>query len=290
MRLDKSINSATKIMKIIRETIVAGKTILQRYYGSSRITTEKGRKRAPKSNPTSEAVRKVNLRNAVRNLTAILNHNFSSCDYSLTLTYDTVPTKAEAKKNLQNFMRKMKYYCQKNEMQWKWIAVTEYENHRIHHHVVCSGIDPKVIADKWTYGFVKFSAMDESGNYSRLAEYLIKETEKTFRRDDSVNKKRYTGSKNIVIPEAKREAVSERMLNVDPEPYKGYYIFEGRVDRYEHAILGIECMEFIQISLDEDPRLKKWKRGKKSKTEKHYKEMWSSQIGLEEILYEQKRS
>ena len=273
-------------MKIFRETIVAGKTILQRYYGSSRIKTEKGKKRAPKSNPTSEAVRKVNLRNAVRNLTAILNHNFSSCDYSITLTYDAAPRRMEAKKNLQNFMRKMKYYCQKNELQWKWIAVTEYENHRIHHHVVCSGIDPKVIADKWSYGFVKFSAMEESGNYSKLAEYLIKETEKTFRRDDSVNKKRYTGSKNIVIPEAKREAVSERMLEHDPEPYKGYYIYEGKVDRYEHAILGIECMEFIQVSLDEEPRLKKWKRGKKTKGERHYKESWSQQIGLEEWLYE----
>lgn len=269
-------------MKIIRETIVAGKTILQRYYGSSRIKTEKGAKRAAKTNPTTEAVRKVNLRNAVRNLTAILNHNFTGADYSLTLTYDGMPpTKAEAKKNLQNFLRVMKYYSDKTGQEWKWVAVTEYENHRIHHHVVCSGLDPKVIAKKWKHGFVKFSSLDESGNYSKLAEYLIKETEKTFRLDDSVNKNRYSSSRNIIIPEAKREAVSERMLDQEPEAYKGYYIFENRVDRYEHAILGIECMEFIQVSLDQEPRLKRWNKGKKAKREKQYRVPVEQQLTIE---------
>lgn len=274
-------------MKIYRETIVAGRTIIQSLRASTRIKTKKGEKRAAKSNPTPEAVRKVNLRNAVKNLTAILNNNFDESDYHITLTYSGVePDKVEAKRCLTNFLRNMKNYCRKNGIEWRWVAVTEYENHRIHHHVVCSGIDPEVIKAKWVRGYVNFKILEANGNYYKLAQYLIKETEKTFRLPDSVNKKRYSTSGNIVRPEIKKELVSERMLDKDPEPLKGYYIDRDTVNKYEHAILGVECMEYIQVSLDEKPRIRKWKRGKKTKPEKRYRENWSYQIGLEEWMYE----
>lgn len=274
-------------MKIYRETIVAGRTIIQSLRASTRIKTKKGEKRAAKSNPTPEAVRKVNLRNAVKNLTAILNHNFKVNDYHLTLTYSGIePTKEEAKRNLQNFMKAMKRYCKKNNLEWKWVAVTEYENHRIHHHVVCSGIVPEVIKQKWNKGFVNFKMLESDGNYYKLAEYLIKETEKTFRLPDSVNKKRYSASGNIVRPEIKKELVSERLLQAELKPLKGYYIDQDTINRYEHAILSVECVEFIQVSLDEEPRLKRWRRGTKTKPEKKYKEAWSQQIEMEGWLYE----
>lgn len=266
---------------------MAGRTIIQSLRASTRIKTKKGEKRAAKSNPTPEAVRKVNLRNAVKNLTAILNHNFDESDYHLTLTYSGAePDKAEAKRCLTNFFRNMKNYCRKNEIEWKWVAVTEYENHRIHHHVVCSGIDPEVIENKWVHGYVNFKILEANGNYYKLAQYLIKETEKTFRLPDSVNKKRYSTSGNIVRPEIKKELVSERMLDRDPEPLKGYYIDRDTINKYEHAILGVECMEYIQVSLDEKPRIRRWNRGKKAKPEKRYRENWSHQIGLEEWMYE----
>ena len=269
-------------MRIYRETIVAGKTILQSYRASTRIRSVKGEKRAAKSNPTPEAVRKVNLRNAVKNLTAILNANFSEKDFHLTLTYSgSEPTKEEAKKNLQRFLRNMKNYCKKNDTEWKWVAVTEYENHRIHHHIVCTGVDVDVINEKWNCGWVNFKALDVSGNYYRLAEYLVKETEKTFRQKDSVNKKRYTSSRTIIIPEIKKELVSERMIEKDPEPLKGYYIDQDTINRYEHSILGVECLEFIQVSLAETPRLKRWNRGTKTTRERHYPEYWEEQLEIE---------
>lgn len=268
-------------MKIYRETIVAGRTIIQSLRASTRIKTKKGEKRAAKSNPTPEAVRKVNLRNAVKMLTSILNNNFGLGDYHLTLTYaGEEPTKEEAKRTLQNFQKAMKRYCKKNEIEWKWVAVTEYENHRIHHHMVCSGVDPEVIESKWNKGYVNFKMLEADGNYYKLAEYLIKETEKTFRLPDSVNRKRYSTSGNIVRPEIKKELVSEKMLEKDPEPLKGYYIDQDTVNRYEHAVLGVECMEFIQVSLEEVPRLKRWNKGKRTKAEQHYKESWSSQLKM----------
>lgn len=81
-----------------RDTIVAGRTIIRSYKANSRVKTEK-EKRKPKQHPTSEAVKKVNLRNAVKILTAKLNHNFKHRDYHLVLTYGgEEPSAEQAKK------------------------------------------------------------------------------------------------------------------------------------------------------------------------------------------------
>lgn len=266
-------------MKIYRETIVAGRTILQAYRASTRIKTKKGEKRKAKSNPTPEAVKKINLRNAIRNLTAILNNNFENMDYHLTLTYaGDEPSKEKAADDRRKFLRNIKSYCDRRGIEWKWVAVTEYENHRIHHHIVCSGIDPEVIASRWKHGWVNFKQLDDSGNYYRLAEYLIKETEKTFRLPESVHRKRYSQSGSIVIPQIKREEVSERMLHKELKPYDGYYIDEDTVNRYEHAVLGVDCLELIQVSLEPTPRLSRWNKGKCVKKQKRYKEHWPVQL------------
>lgn len=249
-------------MKAIREMCVAGRTIM----AAMRIVPDfkqTGKKRAPKSSPSKDAVRKVNEKNAVRLLTAKLNHNFRGGDLHVTLTYaGEVPTQEQAKKDKQNFLRKLKRYSDKAGTVLKRVDVTEYENHRIHHHIVISGIPAEVISEAWDKGFVKFSILEASGNYKNLAEYLIKETSKTFRDDDNPNKRRYNCSRNVVTPEIKQVRISERELYRELQPVKGYYIDFDSVNYYEHALTGMQCVEYIMISLDEEPRLKKWRRGK----------------------------
>ena len=75
-----------------RDTIIAGRTKLVSLRAVTR-TYEKGQKRKPKSNPTPEAVAKLNFRNSVKALTAKLNHNFQPGDYLLTLTTRTLRPK-----------------------------------------------------------------------------------------------------------------------------------------------------------------------------------------------------
>ena len=239
-------------------------------HASSRKKTA-GQKRRERENLTSEKVIAVNLRNAIKKLTAILNHNFIDGDYHLTLTYENEPGKAEAKADLDRFLRNIRNYCKRNDIDWRRVAVTEYENHRIHHHIVCSGIDPEVINRYWRYGFVNFKMLSSQGNYYKLAEYLVKETEKTFRKPDAVSRQRYSPSRNIVIPQPKVEEVSERQIQQDPKPEKGYYIDKETIRRYEHAIFETECMEYIMVSLEADPPIKRYKRGKKGRYEKYYK-------------------
>ena len=79
-------------------------------------------------------------------------------------------------------------------------------------------------------------------------------------------KRRYSASRNIVAPETRIEEVSERVLERDIEAAKGYYIDQDSVKRYDHAILGVECVEYIEIKLD-DGRHRK--RGKKESSARY---------------------
>lgn len=265
-------------MRIYRETIVAGKTIIRGLKPSTMIHNKKGLKRKPKMNPTSEAVKKINLRNAERKLTALLNNNFKDRDYHLTLTYKgEAPSPEKAKKDITKFIRNIRNKMKRSEEDFKYIQVTEYQNHRIHHHIVCSAIDPDIITNYWSNGGVNIKPLDTNGNYCKLAEYLIKETEKTFRLPESATKRRWSGSRNLEMPEIKKEIVSARELDKELKAVKGYQIDQDSIRRYEHKILGIDCLEYIMVSLEPRPRLKKWKQGISVGFEKHYKETIESQ-------------
>ena len=104
--------------------------------------------------------------------------------------------------------------------------------------------------------------LDDTGNYKKLAEYLIKETEKTFRLEDSVAKQRYSPSRNLYRPIAKREFVSEKELFDDPKPLKGYYIPKDEIRRYEHPVTELPHLQYIMIADDKPKRYKTWPKGK----------------------------
>lgn len=254
-----------------RDTIVAGKTIIRSLKAISRVNSGE-QKRKPKTNPTSEAVRKINFRNAVKILTAKLNHNFKQGDYHLTLTYADMVTTQEAKHSLEKFLRNLHDYCKRNNIEFKWVAVTEYKHKRIHHHIVMTGIDLDQISKRWKHGYIKPVLLDETGNYYKLAEYLLKETEKTFRTEESSQKRRYSSSRNVVMPEVKREKIAGREVYQDIKAPKGYYVDRDTVRKYEHAILRVECMEYIMVCESEDQKLKRWKKGRAVSIREAYKD------------------
>jgi len=271
-------------MKMYRDTLIAGRTAMVRCYASTRVATEKGKKRKPKMNPTPEAVQRINLKNAIWNLCVLMNSYFVGGDYHLTLTYAHEPSKEEAKRDLDKWIRNMRTYCRKRGQEFSWVAVTEYENKRIHHHIVCSRVDMDLVKKYWTKGWINIKLLDASGNYIKLAEYLIKETDKTFREDDSPNKARYRRSRNMKYPEAQREEVSDRALRNGPAEVKGYYIDQDTLHTYDHAILGVECMQYIMVSLEEIPRLNRWYRGRKVKFEGEYRILADEQLTIDGLL------
>ena len=246
-------------MKAVKEVCVAGRTIDV----SLRISSGSHRgKRRQKKNISSEAVRANNDRLAVKNLARILNANFKKGDIHLVLTYKEPPSEEQAKKDRTNYIRRLR----RKGFDVKAIAVAEKGKHgRIHHHFVISGVGSEDLEAEWRSGWVNIKYLDDSGDYTKLAEYLIKETSERMREPGAVFKKRYACFGKLIRPVVKREEINISDIFEDPEPIKGYYIPKDSIRRYEHPVTGIEHLEYRMIALDEPRKYKQWPRGKKVK-------------------------
>jgi hypothetical protein len=265
-------------MKVIRETAVAGKTIYRSLKTPSGVHTGKRQKR---SNATKDAVAKNNERLSVRRLMLMLNANFDETCSHVTLTYSNrEPGPEEAAKDRKTFIRKIRSAMKKAGKELKYVVVTEYLNKRIHHHLVINVQDSGIINKLWGKGHVHITPLDDNGEYSALAEYLIKETRKTFRLPDSPHKCRYSASRNLVMPVIKRELVSPREMSADPEPLPGYYIPKDSIRRYEHPVTELEHLEYVMIALDSPRKYKTWPRGKTTSGREYYKAIGEEQIAL----------
>ncbi|WP_206460410.1 rolling circle replication-associated protein [Anaerovorax sp. IOR16] len=253
-------------MGVMRYLTVAGNTIFVKVSGK-RAKRAPGETRSERKNPTTEEVEKLNEKYAAQKLGIIINHNFKNGDLHIVLTYaGKEPSKEDAKKHLEKFKRDLAKLYKKYGIILKWVTATEYENKRIHHHMVCTGgVEIFEIAKLWKYGFIRPTYLDDTGDYRKLANYLIKETSKTFRKTDAVSKRRYNCSRSIERPITNKEEVSGRMLWNDPSPLKGYYIDQDSIYRGEQIFTGRPYLEYVMVSMEEEPRIKKWGRGKKIK-------------------------
>lgn len=264
--------------RVIRERIVAGPTVLTQI----KMNSPRPGKRRAKSNPTSEAVQKNNDRIAERNLTAILNANFRPGDWHITLTYAEALPLEQEKKELKNFLARMRREFKKAGKEFRYVVVTEYLNKRPHHHIVMNHIDLQTIYKQWRFGRIHNTPLERNGNYNVLAAYLIKETSKTFRLGENAMKKRWCASKNLERPIVVREVMSSEALFDKPRAIKGYSIDPDTINYYKHPFTQMEHLEYIQISTDPIPRIKKL-RGKTVKGESFARFETIRQLELEDF-------
>lgn len=258
--------------RVIRETCIAG-AVIDRCIKAS--FPHKG-KRKRKEKATSDAVKKNNDMLATKILTRLLNLNFFPGDYHTTLTYAEIVTVEEANRQLDNWIKRMRREYKKLDKEFYYIAVTEYKNHRVHHHIVMNYIDSRIIDKQWKYGHIWLSTLDKSRNYRKLAEYLIKETQKTFREPGNSTKRRWKPSRNLKRPVVKREwvSISQLFQNLDElKPIKGYEIDRESVRKYTNPVTGLEHIEYQMISTEAVPRLKVWRKGRKLKRNETYLRM-----------------
>lgn len=235
--------------------IRAGKTI--EVYNS--YTKHEGRKVAKgRKQPTPEEIEKVNIKNVIAKLTLLLNANFGRGDIHLVLTYfkEMRPGPDGAKERLKKFLNDMrKEYRKLNEI-FKYIHVTEYKTKSIHHHLVINNIDStnilKLIRRLWVYGNPKTVALDGTGQYKALAEYLVKETQKTFR-EPGGQRQRYTPSRNLIRPKPDWRKMKRNRWPNNPKAPKGWYVDKDSVYNGVNPFTGREYQKYTLISLDADP-------------------------------------
>ena len=165
-------------------------------------------KRAEKANPTAVAQANVNKRNAKKAIVRIINTNFHKDDYHITLTYRgdvPLPDEKQAQKDMQNFIRRVRYYLNKNGMKdkngrvdLKYFYVIEFADgdgrrKRIHHHIIMNARAPReAIKALWPHGRAGVDELEpEKGSLKGLALYITKQPSET-----KVTK-RWQGSRNL---------------------------------------------------------------------------------------------
>ena len=190
--------------------------------------------RGPKLDKTPENMCKVNRRNAAKKLSRLINANFVENDMHMVWTYDPVnraANPAEARRDMQKALRKLKTAYKKAGLELKYVAVTEYGKRSMHHHLVInSGLDVAAIQKIWGLGKIHVTLLDDSGDYERLAKYLLKQSDKTFNDPEmSVWAKRWCASRNLVRPIEKKRVVKADSWRERPVAPAGYYLITDSI-------------------------------------------------------------
>ena len=73
------------------------------------------------------------------------------------------------------------------------------------------------------------SRPSEAGEVKELAAYLIKETQKSFRKKDNPNKLAYSCSRNLKKPVVKTKVIKANTWKKEPVPPAGYMIRRGDI-------------------------------------------------------------
>ena len=148
----------------------------------------------------------LNAKNARKKLRRLLNANFDNKDLIVHLTYSNSNLPKDenrAIRDRENYIRRLKNYRKRNNLpELKYIAVLEYKEAtedkrtrtRIHHHIVISGMDRDKAEELWGKGRANADRLQPNElGFEELANYISK---------DPKGKKRYSPSRNLIIPEA----------------------------------------------------------------------------------------
>lgn len=157
-----------------------------------------------------------NVKESIRNLARLLNHNFrAGTDVCLTLTYaddalaqqnvsqSQFDTPSAVKKDMANYVRRCRRACRKHNIELYYIYVisdlsgTGTTSVRIHVHFVVNAEAAEICKQQWTAGYAELTKLysHHHGDLGRLAQYLITQVR------DVPAQKRYHPSRNLKQPE-----------------------------------------------------------------------------------------
>ncbi len=241
-------------MPYIESVCIAGKTIeIEKYY-SSRYK-KKGIKRSKNKKPTSEQQKEVNNRKAEKKLRQLINANFQGGDFHMVLNYakeNRPDTKDEMRIDLDKFLRDARKEYKKAGLTLKYIHVPEIgEKGARHHHLVINNIDINILRKIWDKGRIHCYPLDDTGQYSELASYLIKYTEKVMGTDEEIQGRRWNCSRNLIHPETKKKIISHRECYKDkPMERKGYYVDKNSIRSGIHDETGYPYFTYTLIKTE----------------------------------------
>lgn len=174
---------------------------------------KEGRLREARKNMTPERQRKQNIQRAKRRLILLLEENFTVWeDIHITLTYAgrDLPGEKQVKRDLRNFLGKVKRLREKRNMpELKYLyAIGDDAENRPHIHLIMNGgLGREELEKIWGHGFANSTSLQEYGNgLQGMANYLFKQKEKARNRERRQTFRSWSGSRNLRKP---KEHVSD---------------------------------------------------------------------------------
>ncbi len=218
--------------------IISGRTVETRrcWMASRQRRVARARRAKRIAGSTSQKKIDANEREAVRRLARIINCNFGVGDLWLTLKYsdERLPESYEdAKAELSKFLRKVRAeYKKLTGKPLRYIVTTSNRNPRtgeearLHHHVVMDRLAYECIIKFWPAAEVSYSIMDNRGDHTAMAKYMIDNSPK------EAGKKKWSTSRGLDKP-----------IYTEPEPI-------AEIDKIT-APSGADVKENIFIQDDE---------------------------------------
>ena len=160
------------------------------------------RARAAKKNITPATQKRLNDERARRHLIQLADANFTEKDIHLTLTYRQETSLEQCKKDVRNFLLRVKRYRERNNLgELKYIYTIEgkrekikgYGTTRIHVHMLMnSGVSRERLEEMWEMGYANADRLqpNERG-LEEIASYIIKE---------AATGRKYSASRNLTQP------------------------------------------------------------------------------------------
>lgn len=133
--------------------------------------------RAAREKVTGTAQAEVNRRNAVRRVERMVQCNFGKNAVIVTCTYEgACPEEAEAEKQLDLYLARLRRAAKKNGQELKYVAVTERSSTgRVHHHMILQGVDRDTAEGKWKRGYCNARRYQQrSEQFVGIVRYMLK--------------------------------------------------------------------------------------------------------------------
>lgn len=192
-------------------TTLAGDTLVAEIYPAWGRKKKTEAKRA-RHNLTPERIQKYNEQRARFRLELLLDTNFTADDLNMTLTYTDAPTEAEARKDVKNYIARLKRERKKRglpEMKYVYALEDERDGRKkqLHCHLVMSGgIDRKDAEKIWRKGSAArgFANCDQlqpdKEGLRKLAFYIY---DQNRGKETAKGKHHYSCSKNLTEPKVR---------------------------------------------------------------------------------------
>ena len=240
-------------MPYVKETCKAGRTVEVIKYYSYHLGKKWIRDQYRK--PTGEQQKKANRRKALKELRRLLNANFEDgkdCLVTLTFRPEERPKDRESfLKIMQNYIKRLARRYKQTGYKLKYVYCLEMgPRGAVHAHMVVNWNHALEIHAAWGLGFVQIEPLYSDGQYSKIAEYFLKYSEKETKEEKESGKKigrNWYASKGLVKPEPVKEVVNASTFRGKPPRRKGYRLDPDSIVSATSEVTGLPYVAYTYI-------------------------------------------